>query len=500
MMITTALLLNGSSSAQQPNILLVIADDVGLDPVPGYMPGPQKATMPNLGALMAQGLTFDNVWANPLCSPTRSTIITGRYGYQTGVLNPGVLSLLPADEITLHRYLTDSGSGYASCIIGKWHLGGSQPDPAYPNAMGVPHYAGLLSGAVGNYSAWPLTINGVTSPSTQYITTAITDLAIDWIDQQTAPWFCWVAYNAPHTPLHLPPLNMHSQGALPTDQSSINANPLPYYLAMLESVDHELGRLLASLTPAEIANTVLIFIGDNGTETDVIQAPYLQNHAKGTLYEGGVRVPFVMAGAGITRMGEREEALVSTVDLFATIVELTGAALPAYEQSRSIVPMLTQSGQDVRACLYTDVSFSGSSGSAVRDARWKLINFSSGQQRFYDLLNDPWEQTNLLMGGLTPMEQAAFDALNNACDLTTGIPNRAGASALSVHPNPVREMLHVESPTASPIHVTIRDAVGSVVLNPGQQRSIDVSGLASGVYLVDVWQEERRQVRVVMKE
>ena len=167
-----ALFIHLVSTAQQSNILLVIADDVGLDPVPGYLPGPQKATMPNLGALMAQGLSFDNVWASPLCSPTRSTIITGRYGYQTGVLNPGELSLLPADEITLHRYLTDNGSGYASCIIGKWHLGGSAPDPAYPNAMGVPHYAGLLSGAVNNYYTWPLTVNGSTSPSTAYITTA----------------------------------------------------------------------------------------------------------------------------------------------------------------------------------------------------------------------------------------------------------------------------------------------------------------------------------------
>ncbi|MBK8226806.1 MAG: sulfatase-like hydrolase/transferase [Flavobacteriales bacterium] len=488
------------STAQQPNILLVIADDVGLDPVPGYLPGPLKATMPNLSALMAQGLSFDNVWASPLCSPTRSTIITGRYGYQTGVLNPGELSLLPADEITLHRYLTDNGSGYASCIIGKWHLGGSTPDPAYPNVMGVPHYAGLLSGAVNNYSTWPLTINGSTSPCTEYITTKITDMAIDWINQQTAPWFCWVAYNAPHTPYHLPPLSMHSQGALPADQASINANPLPYYLAMLESVDHELGRLLAALTPAELANTVVLFIGDNGTEVDVIQAPYLQNHAKGTLYEGGVRVPFVMAGPGVTRAGEREDALVSSVDLFATIVELTGVALPAYEQSRSLVPLLTQSGQSVRSCLYTDVSITGSSGSAIRDARWKLINFDNGQQRFYDLLNDPWEEANLLLGGLTQAEQIAFDALNNACDLSTSVPAQQAGTSFSIRPNPVSDVLLVDAPSDAPVDVLIRDALGRVVLQQSATRRLELVGLKRGIYAVELEQRERREVIRMVKE
>ena len=295
--------------AQQPNILLVIADDLGLDPVPGYMPGPVKASMPRLEALMGEGLTFDNVWMNPLCAPTRSTILTGRYGYQTGVLNAAELSLLPADETTLHRYLSESGSGYASCIIGKWHLGGLDPDPAYPNVMGIPHFAGLLSGAVNNYYNWPLTIDGVTAQSSDYITTAITEMAIDWIDQQATPWFCWLAYTAPHTPLHLPPLNMHSQGALPTDQASITADPLPYFLAMTESVDYEMGRLLDALPPEVRANTVVIFMGDNGTDAGVIQMPYLPNHGKGTLFEGGVRVPLVIAGPAITRMGQHEEAL-----------------------------------------------------------------------------------------------------------------------------------------------------------------------------------------------
>src|SRR5690606_18182498 len=109
----------------------------------------------------------------------------------------------------------------------------------------------------------------------------------------TAPWFCWLAYTAPHAPFHLPPVNMHTRGALPTDQASIDADPLPYYLAMVESLDFEIGRLFGAIPPADLANTVIIFIGDNGTDRNVVQLPYPMNHAKGSLYEGGVHVPLV---------------------------------------------------------------------------------------------------------------------------------------------------------------------------------------------------------------
>ncbi|QQR86497.1 MAG: sulfatase-like hydrolase/transferase [Flavobacteriales bacterium] len=487
-------------AAQQPNVLLIIADDLGLDPVPGYMAGPVKAAMPNLGALMAQGLTFDNVWVNPLCSPTRSTILTGRYGFRTGVLNPGDLSLLPSNEVTLHQYLTNNGSGYASCIIGKWHLGGLQPDATYPNTMGVPHFAGVLTGAVSNYNMWPLTIDGTTTPSTDYITTALTDRAIDWIDQQTTPWLCWLAYTAPHTPLHRPPLFMHEQGPLPTDPDSIAANPLPYYLAMVESVDYELGRLLGSLTPAELANTLVIFIGDNGTDMDVIQSPYTPGHAKGTLFEGGVRAPLVMAGPGITRAAEREGALVNSTDLFATIVEVTGAVLPVYEDSRSLLPMFTQSGISVRSCLRADVSQGAVSGYAVRDERWKLIDQDNGSQLFFDLLNDPWESTNLLSGGLSIDEQLAYDALAADCASPLLIDGPGQQGLFVVHPNPAQDMVSVQAPLPLPITVRVCDALGRSLFSRSITNELDLRALAPGLYFLDLVQADRRTMVRLVKE
>lgn len=482
--------------AQSPNILLIIADDMGLDPVPGYLPGPQKAAMPNLEALMANGLTFDNVWADPLCSPTRGTIITGRYGLYTGVLNAGTASLMPSDEITLHSYLGSIGSGYASCIIGKWHLGGTAPDPAYPNEMGVPHYAGLLTGAAQSYFNWNLTVNGTTSPSTAYITTAFTDMALDWIGQQQQPWFCWLAYNAPHTPFHRPPLFMHSQGPLPTDQASINANPLPYYLAMCESVDYELGRITSTISPETLANTVIIFIGDNGTDAQVIQLPYVETHAKATLYEGGVRVPMVMAGPGITRLGEREPALVNTSDLFSTIVELTGHALPSYENSRSMMPLLTQEGLSIRDCAYAEVLGQGG-GFAYRNTRYKYMDPTVGQPRFFDLLLDPWEMNNLLTGALDAEQQAAFDQLSAGCGLVTGLVT-GNEHPLRIRPNPTSGPLTILNSSNSTIYCSVHSITGVLVwggdLRPGST-TIDLGARAPGLYLIAAGNTRERLVK-----
>lgn len=480
-----AVLLPLSLCAQQPNILLVIADDLGLDPTPGYMPGPTKAAMPNLEALMANGLTFDNLWVDPLCSPTRSTILTGRYGLYTGVLNAGTASLIPPTEITLHQYLNNINSGYASCIIGKWHLGGMTPDPTYPNTMGIPHYAGLLTGTANDYFNWNLTINGTTALNTTYITTTFTDLALEWIGQQQQPWFCWLAYNAPHTPLHLPPAFMHSQGALPTDQASITANPLPYYLAMCESVDYELGRLLTTLEPAVLANTVVIFMGDNGTEANTIQLPYVATHAKGTLYEGGVRVPLVIAGPGVTRAGEREPALVNSTDLFSTIVELTGNALPSYENSRSMAPLLSQEGLSVRDCAYTEV-LGNNGGFAYRNARYKYIDPSAGIPRFYDLLLDPWELNDLLPGGLNATQQLAYDDLSSGCELLLSTPSDEVRS-ITANPNPAIDGFTISNPEARAVPCSLHDAFGAEVMHfTAQPRNnhIDIRALADGVYFL----------------
>ena len=331
-----------------PNILLIIADDMGLDATPGYSVGTSKPTMPNLQNLMDSGIRFNNVWSNPVCTPTRATILTGKYGFRTNVINVG--DVLSTSETSIHKVLNTNASEYSHAVIGKWHL---STDPTHPTTMGIDYFAGLLSGGVQSYTNWNLNENGVTTTSTAYTTTKFTDLAIDWVSAQSQPWFLWLAYNAPHTPFHLPPTNLHSQGNLPTDDASIEANPLPYYHAMIEAMDSEVGRLLNSMTQEERDNTLIVFVGDNGTPSEVVQV-YSSNRAKGSIYQGGVNVPMVISGKNVTRINETEDALISTTDLFATIADVAGAGSSDTGDSHSFVGLLSSGNAIGRDFVYTE--------------------------------------------------------------------------------------------------------------------------------------------------
>ena len=396
----------------QPNILLIIGDDIGLDASSAYAVGSVKPNTPNLDKMEAEGIVFDNVWAYAICSPTRSSILTGRYGYRTGVLDAETNSTIPITEKTLHSFITDQTNGaYATSIIGKWHL--SNQEPARPTQMGIGYYAGLLGGGVSDYNRWQITENDQSSQYRGYITTKFTDLAIDWIGSQSKPWFCWLAYTAAHTPFHLPPDSMHSQGALPSDSASIAANPLPYFLAMVESMDFEIGRLLATLSPRELANTIIVYLGDNGTPGQVIQAPYQSSTSKGSLYQGGVHVPMIISGNGVERKGQREDALINSTDLFCTISELAGISLPNYEDSKSFKSNLKSSGTFDREYCYSEIiaASANRSGYTLRNDQYKFIQFDSGQSRFFDLTADPYEMNNIDQSSFTTDEQNAYDKL-----------------------------------------------------------------------------------------
>ena len=188
----------GMSNTGSPNILFIIADDLGKDAINGFSEGTIKPNTPNIDIIRNNGISFSNFWANPTCTPTRASIITGKYGYRTGVKS--VSDELSISEITLQEYIsTQTNDEYASAIVGKWHLSGNN-STINPETFGIDYYAGLIRGAVNDYYQWPLSENGTRSQNTEYITEAFTDLSIDWINQQSKPWFMWLAYTAPHTP------------------------------------------------------------------------------------------------------------------------------------------------------------------------------------------------------------------------------------------------------------------------------------------------------------
>jgi arylsulfatase A-like enzyme len=381
------------------NVLLIIADDMGLDSTVGYNIGNQKPNMPNLEKLINSGLKFNNVWANPVCSPTRSTIITGKYGYRTSVLT--VDNSLSTSETSLFKYLEEN-SDYNSALIGKWHLSGKPPDHNHPNNMGIDYYAGIIGGGIQNYYSWPFSKNGNSSQSTEYSTTKLTNEAIDWINNQDSSWFLWLAYNAPHTPFHVPPQNLHSHGQLDSNSSSIDANPLPYYLAMIESIDTEMGRLTESINEEVLNNTTIIFIGDNGTPNQVAQQ-FNSRRVKGTLYKGGINVPMIISGNQVSRKNEEENALINTTDLFTTISELCGINNLNINDSKSFKKLLNNSfDSSSREYIYSEI---GNENYTIRNSTHKYIRFEDGSEALYNLSVNEFENPNLLNPNQLPLSE-----------------------------------------------------------------------------------------------
>jgi len=385
----------------KPNILLIIADDMGLDSSLGYSVGELKPVTPQLMSLLNSGVKFNNFWSNPVCSPTRSTILTGKYGFRTGVLSAS--DNLSSSETSIFNLLNDNAPEYSHALIGKWHLSNN---PNQPIDMGAGYFAGLLSGGVNSYYNWNLTQNGKTAKTNSYATSKFTDLAIDWTAAQSKPWFLWLAYNAPHSPFHLPPSELHNQGNLPEDSVSIEENPLPYYLAMIEAMDSEIGRLLNSFSKETLDNTTIIFIGDNGTPSEVVQT-YNNKRAKGSIYQGGINVPLIVSGKNVYRTDSSEDALINGTDLFATILDLAGTGIFEKNDSKSFKSLLSSSDSSLRKFVYSEKYNSKSFGQdyTIRNKTHKYLYFNDGSEALYDLSDNPLESPNLLSPNQLPLSE-----------------------------------------------------------------------------------------------
>lgn len=403
----------GRHEVVRPNVLVVIADDLGVDLLAAYGEGSAPPCTPNLDALAAAGALYRNAWANPVCSPTRAALMTGRHGFRTGI---GGIAVPQGPGLSLaEEILPEVLTGYASAFLGKWHLAGNLGD-LHPNQSGFGHFAGTVRGSVPDYSSWIKVTDGQSAPTTTYATTDVADGAVAAIQSLAEPWLVVASFHAPHTPFHEPPAALCPVGACSgvLCEGSPQGGPARAR-AMTEALDTELGRVLAALD-ARDPDAWVFFLGDNGTAGMAVLPPHTSAHAKGTLYEGGVNVPLLVRGPGVVP-GERA-ALVSAVDLFATLAELAGVP-GATEDSVSLVSTFADpASPGGRETVYAE-SFSPNGASppfpdhtrAVRDARYKLIRSTAGPDELYDLLVDPFE-TNDLLPALTPEQQAAYDALH----------------------------------------------------------------------------------------
>ena len=432
---------------ERPNIVLIVLDDMGVEKVGAYGEGPPGVAppcTPNLDSLALEGVLFRNAWTNPVCSPSRAQILTGRHSFRTGI-GEGISSdplAGPGLEVLREHMLPKALIGYDTSMVGKWHLSspvnGSIDDPL---RAGFGFYAGSLFnlhttwgadcsgfGTYGYYN-WAKAFDPSGSGSlvetccSTYATTDTADDAIARASSMQAPWFLYVAFNAAHEPIEAPPpaLCPPSGSCAVQHCPSSEVGTAVQVNAMVEALDTELGRMVQAIRAVD-PEVYVIVIGDNGTYPAGAQgAPggcFAFPNTKARLFEGGINVPLIIAGPDVVA-GECT-ALVSSTDVFNTVTELArvsrrrlgGPAVP--EDSVSLVPYLRGHGKPLRSTVYAELYSPNqphdSYGLAfkpahhwrvVRDERYKLHRLETGgvvYEQLYDLLSDPCEQAGLCSG------------------------------------------------------------------------------------------------------
>jgi len=430
------------------NILLIVVDDMGVDKVAAYGVTAFDLHTPNMDALVADGIRFDNAWAMPYCGPSRAALQTGRYVRRFGLgsnvsvteseaeLDPGQVTI--AEVAAMSTWFT-----YDTSFAGKWHLS------TYASASGV---AGALvqgwawyAGALGNLNKWE-GANPVGSPgyylwqkveddgaiveSTTYATTDTADDAIGRIQSMTEPWILQVAFNAAHAPYEAPPQDLVVD-PIPETGSGKERERL-----MVEALDTEIGRVLAALTDDVRSRTNILLIGDNGTPHTVAEDEIDDDRAKGTVYEPGVHVPFVVQGPLVSTPGSVSSALVHVVDVLPTVADIVGvnlatlpsvldAASPMAIDGKSIVPLLGRPGmRSPHQVLYTELFGPSGPGPyhtdlrAIRSQGYKLVvdDLNGLEQFFAYTVGSTDEGLDLLPCGLDAEQQAAYDVLSARMD------------------------------------------------------------------------------------
>ncbi len=349
----------GAPAEGPPNVLVLLLDDVGVDGVSAYAQ-PGAPPTPTLDGLAAQGVRFTRAYAYPVCAPSRAALLTGRYGRRHGLGdNVGFdgSRALPDSEETLAEVARRAG--YATAVFGKWHLSVRSEAPLQrPHDHGFDHFVGMIGNFEDTveprerplgYTRWERVDNGRTSLETGYATSVVVDATLAWIGAQAdAPWLALVGLPAAHGPMHVPPASL-----LPAEVAADAPEPAQFR-AIVQAADAELGRLLDGLDPAVRARTLVVVAGDNGTDDARDPDGFDVLGGKDTLYEGGVRVPLVVAGAGVDAPGVHE-GLVHLVDLMPTAASAMGATSEADLDGRNLWPVLAEpAGPGVREALYLE--------------------------------------------------------------------------------------------------------------------------------------------------
>ena len=407
----------------RPNIVLIMTDDQGYADL-SAMGNPVLET-PHIDSLARDGASMDNFYVSPVCSPTRSSLMTGRFNYRTRLVDTWRgRSMMEPEEVTIAEALGDAG--YKTGIFGKWHLGDSYP--MRPTDQGFQEALIHLGGGLGQpseprennrrYTDAILFRNNKQVQTKGYCTDVYFDGALDFIDKSLKakkPFFTYIATNAPHSPYHDVPEALY-QKYKNKDLSPIllgndkDADTVARVFAMVENIDQNVGKLLAHLDKRKAAeNTIVIFMVDNGPNTRRYIGP--SRGKKNEVHDGGIRSPFFMRWPVQLKAGSRNDRIAAHIDVMPTLLEAAGASLPSDHpfDGRSILPLLK--GEKVKWPNRTLIMqiHRGDAPTplhhiAVREQRWKLVHptgFANERMpadvpfELYDMQADPGETNNL---------------------------------------------------------------------------------------------------------
>jgi arylsulfatase A-like enzyme len=433
------------ATSDRPNVLLILADDMGRGDLAFF--GNPKIKTPNFDKLASESTRFEYFYVSPVCSPTRASLMTGRYNFRTGVVDTalGRQSMDP-NEVTIAEMLR--AAGYRTGIFGKWHLGDSYPmrpiDQGFEESLVI--RAGgtgqLLCPRADNDFRPVLLHNGRQTNGKKYTNDLFTDAAIRFIsDHRTESFFVYVPVNTPHTPLEVPERYYHTYKQMNLGHSEFPSAGHPLegkadqemiarIYGMVASLDENVGRLLAKLDELKLKeNTIVIFLSDNGanqaqidpktglyqdaTNRRPINARYNCGmlDLKGSVYEGGIRVPFFLRWPAKLKAGRNIEHVAAHIDVAPTLLEACGVTKPAQVKfdGLSLVPLL----KDEQATWPDrNLYFQWHRGDtpqiyrafAVRSGRYKLVQANGADGlamsmpqpfKLFDMTGDPLELKNL---------------------------------------------------------------------------------------------------------
>jgi len=423
--------INDRSKQSQPNVVVLLVDDLGWTDLKSY--GSTFYETPNIDKLAQQGMKFTNAYAAcNVCSPSRASILTGKSPARLHItdwivghskpyaklLPPAWTTFLPTEEITIAEILKKKN--YATASIGKWHLG--DDIKYYPEHQGFDiNIAGNYMGSPPSYFS-PYRIPRLKDgPKGEYLTDRLTDDALKFIrDKKDQPFFLYMSYYAVHLPLQAKPEDI-SYFRAKRDSNANQKNAV--YASVIKSMDESVGRINDLIEDLKLSgNTIIIFMSDNGGLLGA-RNPVTSNlplrAGKGTAYEGGVRIPFIVKWKGKVKENSVSDVPIIHTDVLPTLAQITNSELTNINHldGVSITPLLFGKNKLKREALYWHYPHYHPEGAtphtSIRDGDWKLIyTYENAKKELYNLKTDPGELMDVA-AGKAKIADALFRKIKN---------------------------------------------------------------------------------------